>query len=198
MKVVGLTGNIASGKSEVARIFRDLGAEIIDADQIAREVVKPGEAAWEEIRREFGDSVLNPDRTINRLKLGEIAFNDKEKRDKLNIITHPRIMVRIRELIERYGKEGVGVVIIEATLIVEKGGLKDTIGDLIVVTSEEETQISRILERDGFKREEALSRIESQMPIAEKVKHASYVIDNSGALSETRKQVEGVWEKIKA
>ena len=197
MKVVGLTGNIASGKTEVAKIFKDLGARVIDADQIAREVVKPGEIVWEEIHKEFGEDILNPDRTINRLKLGEIVFNDNEKRDRINKITHPRIIERMKELIKKYKRDNVKVVIIEATLIVEKGGLKDTIEELIVVTSDKETQIKRILERDGFKREEAISRIESQMPITEKVKHASYVIDNSGTLSETRKQVEEVWEKLK-
>ena len=197
MKVVGLTGNIAYGKTEVAKIFKDLGAKIIDADQIAREVVKPGEIAWEEIHKEFGEDILNPDRTINRLKLGEIVFNDNEKRDRINKITHPRIIERMKELIKKYKRDNVKVVIIEATLIVEKGGLKDTIEELIVVTSDKETQIKRILERDGFKREEAISRIESQIPITEKEKHASYVIDNSGTLSETRKQVEEVWEKLK-
>jgi len=197
MKVVGLTGNIASGKTEVAKIFKDLGARVIDADQIAREVVKPGEIVWEEIHKEFGEDILNPDRTINRLKLGEIVFNDNEKRDRINKITHPKIIERMKELIKKYKRDNVKVVIIEATLIVEKGGLKDTIEELIVVTSDKETQIKRILERDGFKREEAISRIESQMPITEKVKHASYVIDNSGTLSETRKQVEEVWEKLK-
>jgi len=197
MKVVGLTGNIASGKTEVAKIFKDLGARVIDADQIAREVVKPGEIVWEEIHKEFGEDILNPDRTINRLKLGEIVFNDNEKRDRINKITHPRIIERMKELIKKYKRDNVKVVIIEATLIVEKGGLKDTIEELIVVTSDKETQIKRILERDGFKREEAISRIESQIPITEKEKHASYVIDNSGTLSETRKQVEEVWEKLK-
>ncbi len=197
MKVVGLTGNIASGKTEVAKIFKDLGAKIIDADQIAREIVKPGEIAWEEIRREFGDEILNSDRTINRLKLGEIVFKDNEERDRINKITHPRIIERMKELIKKYKKDNVKVVIIEAALIVERGGLKDTIDGLIVITADEETQIKRIIKRDELKRDEAISRINSQMPIAEKVKHATYVIDNSGTLSETRKQVEEVWEKLK-
>ncbi|MGH7902227.1 MAG: dephospho-CoA kinase [Thermodesulfobacteriota bacterium] len=197
MKVVGLTGNIASGKTEVAKIFKDLGAKIIDADQIAREIVKPGEIAWEEIRREFGDKILNSDRTINRLKLGEIVFKDNEKRERLNNITHPRIIERMKELIKKYKRDNVKVVIIEATLIVEKGGLKDTIDDLIIVTADEEGQIKRIIERDELKRQDAISRINSQMPVSEKVKHATYVIDNSGTLGNTRIQVEEVWEKLK-
>jgi dephospho-CoA kinase len=196
MKVIGLTGNIACGKSVVARMLEELGAKVIDADQIARLVVEPGEPAWKEITEKFGKEVLNLDRTINRQKLGEIVFRDKEKREELNRITHPRIIGKIKEIIEGYRKEGVEVVVVEAALIVEKGGLRPIIGDLIVVIADEETQIGRLIERNGFSREEALSRIKSQMPISEKIKYATYVIDNSGTLEETRKQVEEVWKRI--
>lgn len=197
MKVIGLTGNIACGKSVVANMFRELGASIIDADQVARLVVEPGQPAWEGIVERFGEWVLNPDRTINRSRLGEIVFRDVEKREELNRITHPRIIEKIRELIEKHRKEGAEIVIVEATLIVEKGGMKPIISDLIVVTADEETQTSRLTQRVGLSREEALLRIKSQMPISEKVKHATYVIDNSGDLEETRNQVKKVWEMIK-
>ncbi|MGE5446654.1 MAG: dephospho-CoA kinase [Ignavibacteriales bacterium] len=197
MKVIGLTGNIACGKSVVANMFRELGASIIDADQVARLVVEPGQPAWEGIVERFGEWVLNPDRTINRSRLGEIVFRDVEKREELNRITHPRIIEKIRELIEKHRKEGAEIVIVEATLIVEKGGMKPIISDLIVVTADEETQTSRLTQRVGLSREEALLRIKSQMPISEKVKHATYVIDNSGDLEETRDQVKKVWEMIK-
>jgi dephospho-CoA kinase len=196
MEVIGLTGNIGCGKSVVARIFEGLGARVIDADRIARLVVEPGEPAWKEIVRTFREGILNPDGTINRGKLGEIVFNDKEKRDALNSITHPKIVERIKELIEELRKEDVEVAIVEAALIVEKGGMKPLINDLIVVTADEETQIRRLIERDGFSREAALSRIKSQVPISEKVKYATYVIDNSGTLEGTRKQVEEVWKRI--
>jgi dephospho-CoA kinase len=196
MRVIGLTGNIACGKSVVARMFEELGARIIDADLIARLVVEPGKPAWEEIVERFGRGILNPDMTINRGRLGDIVFRDKEKREELNRITHPRIIERIKELIEEYEKNGVGVVIVEAALIVEKGGMKPLIEDLIVVTSDEETQIRRLMERSRLSREEALSRIRSQMPSSEKVKYATYVIDNSGTLEETKKQVEEVWRRI--
>ena len=197
MKVVGLTGNIASGKTEVAKIFKELGAKIIDADQIAREIVKPGEVAWKDICDEFGEEILNSDCRINRVKLGEIVFNDKEKRERLNNITHPRIIERIKGLIKKYKRDNVKVVVIEAALIVEKGGLRNTIDELVVVTADEEGQIKRIIKRDDLKREDAISRLNSQMPVSEKVKHATYVIDNSRNLKETRKQVEEVWEKLK-
>lgn len=196
MKIIGLTGNIASGKTEVAKIFKELGAKVIDADKIAREVVEPGEAAWQEIVEEFGGNILNPDGSINRKKLGEIIFNDDKKREQLNRITHPRIMTKLKETIDNYKKENVKLVIIEAALIVERGGLLKLIDELIVVSADAETQIERIMTRDGLRRDEALSRMESQMPISEKTKHATYIIDNSESLEETRKQVEEVWEKI--
>ena len=197
MKIVGLTGNIASGKSVVASMFRELGASIIDADQIARLVVEPGQPAWKEIVERFGEEVLNSDGTINRSRLGEIVFRDGEKREELNRITHPRIIEKIKELIEKHRKEGAEAVIVEAALIAERGGMKPIISDLIVVTADEETQISRLTQRVGLSREEALLRIKSQMPISEKVKHATYVIDNSGNLEETRDQVKKVWEMIR-
>jgi dephospho-CoA kinase len=196
MKVIGLTGNIGCGKSVVARMFEELGARVIDADLVARLVVEPGEPAWNEIVQTFGEAILNSDGTINRGKLGEIVFNDKEKREALNRITHPRIIERIKELIEEFRKENVEVVIVEAALIVEKGGVKPLINDLIVVTADEEAQIRRLIERNALSREEALSRIKSQMPLSEKVKYATYLIDNSGTLDETRKQVEEVWKRI--
>lgn len=196
MKIVGLTGNIASGKSVVASMFQELGASIIDADQIARLVVEPGQPAWKEIVERFGEEVLNPDGTINRSRLGEIVFRDGEKREELNRITHPRIIERIKKIIEKHRKDGAEIVIVEAALIVERGGMKPIIDDLIVVTADEETQMRRLTQMVGLSREEALLRIKSQMPISEKVKHATYVIDNSGNLEETMDQVKKVWERI--
>jgi dephospho-CoA kinase len=198
MKVIGLTGNIGCGKSVVASMFRELGAVIIDADQVARLVVEPGQPAWKEIVERFGKEVLNPDGTINRSRLGEIVFRDEEKREELNRITHPRIIERIKEIIEKYRKEGAKIVIIEAALIVEKGGMKPIIDDLIVVTADEETQMRRLTQMVGLSQEDALLRIKSQMPTSEKIKHATYVIDNSGGLEETREQVKKVWEMIKS
>lgn len=196
MKIIGLTGNIASGKTEIAKIFKELGAKIIDADMIAREVVEHGEPAWQEIVDEFGSDILNSDRSINRKKLGQIIFNDDTRRKRLNRITHPRIMAKIKEKIDHLKKENVNLVIIEAALIVERGGLLNVIDELIVVSADAETQIERIMTRDGLQRDEALSRIESQMPTSEKTKHAAYIIDNSGSLGETRKQVQEIWKKL--
>jgi dephospho-CoA kinase len=121
MKVIGITGNIASGKSTVARMFEALGARIIDADEIARIVVEPGEPAWKEIAGEFGKDVLDPNGAINRKRLADIVFSDEAGRKRLNEITHPRIMEKIRGLVRGYEKEGAPVVMIKAALIVEKG-----------------------------------------------------------------------------
>jgi dephospho-CoA kinase len=198
MKVIGITGNIASGKSTVARMFEALGARIIDADEIAREVVEPGAPAWEGIVSEFGRDILEPDGAINRKKLADIVFGDEAKRKRLNDITHPRIMERISELLREYEKEEAPVVMVEATLIVERGGLKSLIDGLIVVTADEETQIERLIRDKGYKREEAVSRLGAQMPAREKMMHGDYIIDNSGSLEDTRVQVKAVWGEIRS
>ena len=196
MKVIGITGNIASGKSTVARMFEALGARIIDADEIARIVVEPGEPAWKEIVGEFGKDILEPGGTIDRKRLGDIVFGDEARRKRLNEITHPRIMERIRGLVREYEKEKAPVVMIEAALIVEKGGLKDLIDALIVVTADEETQIRRLMEGKGYSREEAVSRLRAQMPAREKMIHGDYIIDNSGSLEDTRARAKAVSDAI--
>jgi len=196
MKVIGLTGSIASGKSVVASMLENLGAKVIDADDIARKVVEPNEPAWREIVYAFGEDILNPDNSINRKGLGEIIFNDNEKRKILNDITHPKIIQKVRERVETYKNENVEVVIIEAALIVEKGGLKDLIEKLIVVTSDKESQIERLIKRNSLSKEEALSRINSQMPTSEKTLHVDYIIDNSGAIDKTQNQVNNIWLEI--
>lgn len=196
MKVLGLTGNIASGKSTVARMLEGMGARIIDADQIAREVVEPEKPAWVDIVKKFGPGILSPDGTIDRRRLGEIVFGDESKRRLLMDITHPRIKETVRERLAEFKEENAPVVVIEAALIVEKGGLREFLDGLIVVTADEETQIERLVKRSGHTREEALARIGSQMPAGEKALHADYLIDNSGTEEETEAEVKRLWEEI--
>ena len=196
MKVLGLTGNIASGKSTVARMLEGMGARIIDADQIAREVVEPEKPAWVDIVKKFGPGILSPDGTIDRRRLGEIVFGDESQRRLLMDITHPRIKEAVRERISKYKEENAPVVIVEAALIVEKGGLREFLDGLIVVTADEEAQIERLVKRSGHTREEALARIGSQMPAGEKALHADYLIDNSGTKEETEAEVKKLWEEI--
>ncbi len=196
MKVLGLTGNIASGKSTVARMLEGMGARIIDADLIAREVVEPEKPAWVDIVKKFGPGILGPDGSIDRRRLGEIVFGDESKRRLLMDITHPRIKETVRERLAEFKEENAPVVVVEAALIVEKGGLREFIDGLIVVTADEESQIERLVKRSGHTREEALARIGSQMPAGEKALHADYLIDNSGTKEETEAEVKKLWEEI--
>lgn len=196
MKVFGLTGNIASGKSLVASMFEERGAKVIDVDDIARRIVEPNEPGWKKIVDNFGKEILNSDGSIDRKALGSIIFNDSEKRNLLNDITHPGIIQSARDKVEEYRNRNVEVVLIEAALIVEKGGLKDLIDGLIVVIADEESQLKRLETRNDLSREDAISRINSQMPTNEKVQYADFIIDNSGTYEETRNQVNQLWEAI--
>ncbi len=196
MKVIGLTGNIGSGKSTVAEMFRQLSAKIIDADSIARKIVEPGQRAWKEIKDVFGDEVISSDQSIDRQKLGDIVFNDVSKRALLDNITHPKIFDEINNLVNEYEKDHSNVVIIEAALIIEKGGLLDLIDKLILVVVDEDTQTKRIKLRDNIPSDQIQSRIKSQMQISEKKKYADYIIDNNGSVLKTRTQANKIWKEI--
>ncbi len=196
MKILGLTGNIACGKSTVAAIFKELGATLIDADKVARDIVGKGNPALKKIIKHFGNEILNKDGTLNREKLGRKVFNDKNQRRILNDITHPEIFKEINNLIEKYRSEGQKIVIIEAALIVEREKLIKIIDKLIVVSTSKDIQIKRLKDRDGFSKEQALSRINSQIPIEEKIKHADYVIHNDSDISNIKNQVETIWKDL--
>jgi dephospho-CoA kinase len=196
MRVIGLTGGIASGKSTVSRMLRDLGAPVVDADQVAREVVEPGQPALVEIARTFGADMLLPDGSLDRKKLGELVFADPEKRRALNAITHPRIALRVQELLDEERKQGAPVSVYEAALIVENK-LHLGLDGLIVVSVDEESQIDRMVKRDGLTREQAIARIRAQAPLSDKVAVADWVIETRGTLDETRKKVENVWAEIR-
>ncbi len=195
MKVVGLTGGIASGKSSVSKMLADLGVMVIDLDQIAREVVEPNKPAWQEIVEYFGEGFLLSDRTLDRTTLGERVFTNPEDREKLNEITHPRIIKELFKLIEKYRRERQELVIVDAALLFETK-MDEWLKPVIVVNANEEEQIKRLKDRDGYGREQTLKRIQAQMPLKDKVKLADYVIDNSGSLEDTRRQVEEIWRKI--
>ena len=196
MKVVGLTGGIASGKSTVSRMFEALGARIIDADRIARDVVAPGRESWSKIVERFGRGILLPDGSIDREKLGRIVFDDAEARSALNSITHPVIISEIAGRVATYIEQDAPLVLIDAALLFESGAKGSTIGEVIIVTAEEEIQVERIVRRDGLSPEAAGKRIAAQMPLDEKRRLADHVIDNSGTLDETRLQVKALWEGL--
>lgn len=192
---IGLTGSIACGKSTVSRMLAERGARIIDADVLAREVVRPGEAAWSLIVDYFGQDILLSDRQIDRTKLGQIVFTDEEARRVLNGIVHPAVRSRMRELADEAEQEGVRLIVLDIPLLYESK-LEHMVDQVVVVSCTEEQQLARLLARNGFSDEDARSRIASQMPIAEKVARAHHVIDNSGTLIETERQVDELVERL--
>jgi len=193
--MVGLTGSIASGKSLVAGYLIELGAPLVDADILAREIVEPGEPAWQDIRQRFGEAVLNADATLNRKALGALVFSDAQARRELEAITHPRIAQRLMEYAARYRMAGEPWMVYDAALLVENNAHK-WLNALIVVAVEPALQLERLMERDGSTAEAARRRIEAQMPVAEKIKVADFVIDNNGTPAQTRAQVEDVFRQL--
>jgi dephospho-CoA kinase len=195
MRVIGLTGGIASGKSTAARTLVELGARVVDADLVAREIVAPGQPALAEIARTFGKEMLLPDGTLDRKRLGAVIFADVERRRALNAITHPRIAAETQARLGKLREEGVPVAIYEAALLVENGVHKGLDG-LIVVACDEATQLRRLMGRDGYVEADARARIAAQAPMAEKIAAATWVVDTSGPLADTKKQLARVWEEI--
>ena len=195
MRVIGLTGGIASGKSTAARTLAELGARVVDADEVAREIVAPGQPALAEIVRAFGREMLQPDGTLDRKRLGAVIFADPDKRRTLNAITHPRIAMETQARLGRLREEGVPVAVYEAALLVENR-VHEALDGLLVVVCDEATQLERLIARDGFSEADARARIAAQAPVAEKVKAATWVVDTSGPLADTKKQLARVWEEI--
>lgn len=194
MRVIGLTGGIASGKSTVAAMLERRGAVVIDADRISREAVMPGEPAYREIIAEFGGDILNPDGTINRAALGKIVFNDPAARERLEKITHPAIGRLADRKLAELRAAGTPLAFYMAPLLIEAGATS-RVDEIWVVFVDRETQIARVIARDGISREEALQRIAAQMPMEEKRTYGKAVIDNNGSEKETEEQVCKVWEK---
>ena len=195
MKAIGLTGGIASGKSLVAGIFRELGACVIDADAVAREVVAPGTDALKEIVEAFGPSVLRRDGTLDRQGLAARIFSDPEARARLNAITHPRIRRRIAEEMAAVRAARPGVVTVVDIPLLLDAAPRDTypLDGIVVVFVGEATQLARLVARDGLADAAARQRLQSQRPLREKVPLADWVIDNSGPPEATRRQVEALW-----
>ncbi|TMB71547.1 MAG: dephospho-CoA kinase [Chloroflexi bacterium] len=191
MRVLGLTGGIGSGKSMVAQIFARLGAVVIDADQLAREVVEPGQPALQEIATAFGRDVLLSDGRLDRSKLAGIIFADPAERARLDAITHPRIRARMDEEIKAR-RSGPGVLIVDIPLLYENDRTH-SVERVIVVWVDPQTQLRRIRRRDGLSAEAARQRIAAQMPLDAKRARADHVIDNSGSREDTRRQVEAIY-----
>ncbi len=194
--LVGLTGGIATGKSTVSAMFAHLGARIVDADLLAREVVMPGQPAHAEIVREFGSDVLQEDGSLDRKRLGAVVFADAARRKRLEAITHPAIHARQQRILSVYDEEAFeGIVIWDAALLIESSSARG-MDKVVVVVADAATELGRLMARDGFSEEAARRRIASQMPLSEKVKVADYVIDNSGSRAETERRVREVYRAL--
>ncbi|MZP29869.1 dephospho-CoA kinase [Heliobacterium undosum] len=194
MKVIGLTGGIATGKTTVAACLRRLGAAVIDADVVAREVVEPGEPAWRDIQSAFGPAVFRPDGALDRAALGRIVFADPEARARLNGIVHPRVNERFQRELAQLARQGSKVAVLDVPLLFEAG--METMADEVwVVVVDEATQVRRVMERDNLDEDAARARMSAQMPLDEKIKRADRIIDAGQPLPDMLKQVEGLWKE---
>lgn len=197
MIVVGLTGGMCCGKSSVASMFEELGCLVIDADQIARDLVKPQMPAWKRVVKNFGREILNSDRSIDRKALGAIIFADSAKRKILNSILHPLIIREEERRVREARKSGsFQIVIVSAALMIETGTYKRFPATIVVYCSNE-TQLQRIMKREKVTRKEALQRQAAQISNRAKKKYADYVINTSGPFPKTRKQVLLVYERLR-
>jgi dephospho-CoA kinase len=206
MLKVGLTGGIASGKSVVAEMFAALGADVIQADQIAHQLMQPGESVYQEVVKHFGVAILNPDGTVNRSRMAEAAFGDRgtgpSRIQELNRIVHPAVLHRQEQWMDEVGRrDPKAIAMVEAALILEANAIKQ-FDRLIVISCLPEQRIQRWANRlkvsEQTARAEVTRRMASQLPDAEKLKAADYVIDNAGSLAETRAQVERLFPELQA
>ena len=201
MLKVGLTGGIASGKSVVSEILVELGAHCIDADEIAHELMLPGEPVYDEIVKSFSSEILNPDKTVNRAKLAELAFDKRKPRIyELNRLIHPGVIERYEKWMQEIGsREPDAVMVLEAALLLE-AGLRRRFDEIVVVTCKPQQRIERWAARHKLDletaRNEVTRRMMAQAPVEAKIQAADFVIDNSGPVEETRKQVEDVYRKL--
>ena len=196
MIIVGLTGSVGTGKSTVTNFFRELGAYIIDWDELAREVTRPHLRAWKEIVEYFGKDFLNKDQTINRQKLAEIVFSDKEKVAKLNQIVHPEVFKEDERITNEIKSLDPDALIIKDIPLLFELTRPIFVDKIVVVSASEQTQLRR-LEEKGMSREDAQNRIKSQLPLEKKIKSADFVINNDGPLEETKRQVEKIYSLLR-
>jgi dephospho-CoA kinase len=194
MLVIGLTGSIGTGKSEVARQLEILGASIISADQVGHEAYTPNTEAWEQVVAAFGDDILQDDKDIDRRKLGAIVFSDPSQLEKLNSIMHPRMARMVSDKIEVLCGQGVKVVVVEAALLFEAGW--DTLVEEVWVTdTSEDIVVGRLKDRNGLSEEEAKKRINSQMDRAERIERSDFIIDNSSDMAGLEIAIKELWDR---
>lgn len=193
MLVIGLTGGIGTGKSEVTRLLEALGAVVINADQVGHEAYKPDSESWQEVVEAFGEDILQPNREIDRRKLGAIVFGDPDQLAKLNRIMHPRMARIVSEQLEALRAQGTNVAVVEAALLYEAGW--DSLVDEVWVTdSPVDTVIERLRARNGMSAEEVIKRIDSQMDRSERLNRAQVIVDNGGDVADLESTVERLWK----
>jgi dephospho-CoA kinase len=195
--LIGVTGSIATGKSTVAAMLEELGARTIDFDVLSRLVVEPGKPAWKDIVAFFGEQVLREDQTLDRQKLREIVFKDLEKKKKLESFQHPRISEEFIELVKQYAGEDPNAIIQVVVPLLIEVNMHHLFHNILMVYASEDEQKKRLMNRDGASEEMAMNMIKSQLSVEEKKGFCDLIIDNSGSLEETRKQVEKLWQKFK-
>ncbi len=194
-RLLGLTGGIASGKSTVSDFFKKLRIPVIDADQMARESVKPNTKTYREILKTFGKEIVQKDRSLDRERLGEIVFSNPSKKEKLEKLTHPEIFKKILRKIREIKKQGYPLIVVDAALLFESG-LHQQMDKTILIRTRPEIQRQRLMTRDGLSADQAGKRIQAQMPDSEREKLANYIIDNSGSPEETYRQLLEVITQI--
>lgn len=198
MLLVGLTGGIGSGKSEVARRFAELGAVVVDADVIAREVVAPGTPGLAQVVEAFGPDVLAPDGSLDRDGMAARVFGDDEARQRLNAIVHPLVGARTFELIAAAAEADPDAIVVNDVPLLVEAGLADRYQAVIVVAAEPQTQLRRLVEQRGMTEADARARIAAQAPLADKLAVADYVVRNDGSLDDLSQQVKEVWRALAA
>ena len=193
---VGLTGSIACGKTTVARMLEEKGAFHIDFDQLAHAVEAPDQPAWQQIVDFFGSGILNPDRTINRAKLGAIVFEDKEKLAKLNSIVHPAVFDAWHRRIAEIKKIKPDAIILSDVPLLIEAGMQSLVDLVLLVYISPGEQLDRLIKRNGYSQDEAQRRLASQMSIEDKLPHAQVVINNQGNMEETRQVIDRIWQEL--
>ena len=195
MLILGLTGSLGTGKTTVAKMFFDLGAKVMDADAIAHRLMRRGGAAFKPIVRHFGEKILKAGE-IDRRKLAEIVFNDVRQLDKLCRIIHPLVAKEIKDTIANFKRrQAKQTIVLDVPLLIE-AGFNEWVDYVVVVKANRKMQLDRAVRRMGLTRAEAVKRLNVQMPILEKIRCADIIIDNRGNLTETKKQVRKIWQKI--
>lgn len=195
MKIVGLTGGIASGKSAAARVLRGAGVPVVDADELAREAVLPGTPGLADLVTRFGQEILLPDRTLDRKKLGALIFGDDVARRDLNAMTHPRIAALAMERLDALRSKGSPVAVYEVPLLFENG-LEAMMDATLLIAASETLQLERLMKRDGLDESAARARIRAQMPLEEKRRRATRTIENNGSLDELAHQLRQAWREL--